>query len=112
MGKSKEINHRIGANIKLVRERAGYTQEQFSEALGVTPNHLSALERGTCGASLELLDRLCRLFHVSADFLFFGPVETDGAILTLAQKLGQTDEAKRVHIQDVLLALLALSENS
>ena len=40
--------------------------------LGKTPNHLSAVERGASGISLEALQRLCRLLGVSADRIIFG----------------------------------------
>ena len=102
MAEGKAINQRIGTNIKLAREKTGYTQEQFSERLGVTPNHLSAVERGTCGASLDLLERLCRTFHVSADFLFFGPSQTDSEIAALARQLGQAEGHKQAAIQSAL----------
>lgn len=55
MRQKKEINVRIGANIQSARERAKYTQEELSEMIGVTPNHLSAIERGASGASLETI---------------------------------------------------------
>ena len=40
--------------------------------LGMTPNHLSAIERGASGISLEALQRLCRLLGVSADRIILG----------------------------------------
>ena len=59
-------------NIQVAREQAGYTQDTLSEMLGKTPNHLSAVERGASGISLEALQRLCRLLGVSADRIIFG----------------------------------------
>lgn len=72
MRPKKEINRRVGANIQLAREQAHYTQEELSELLSITPNHLSAIERGVSGVTLETLEHLCRLFGVSADMLLFG----------------------------------------
>jgi DNA-binding XRE family transcriptional regulator len=46
MRTKKTINIEIGANIQAARERAGYTQEELSEVLNITPNHMSAIERG------------------------------------------------------------------
>ena len=71
MREKKDINIEIGGNIQVAREQAGYTQDTLSEMLGMTPNHLSAIERGASGISLEALQRLCRLLGVSADRIIF-----------------------------------------
>ena len=42
----KEEDRIFGENIKREREKAGYTQERFSEMIDMTPNNLSAVERG------------------------------------------------------------------
>ena len=52
MREKKDINIEIGGNIQVAREQAGYTQDTLSEMLGMTPNHLSAIERGASGISL------------------------------------------------------------
>lgn len=38
----------LGNNIKSIRKNANYTQEEFSEKLGITPQFLSTVERGLC----------------------------------------------------------------
>ncbi len=68
----KPINVRVGANIQKLREEQHYTQEELSEKLGVTPNHLSAIERGVSGISLELLEKLCQVLLVTSDHILFG----------------------------------------
>ena len=72
MQQKKPINIRVGANIQWLREERHYTQEALSELLGVTPNHLSAIERGVSGISLELMAKLCEVLQVSADHILFG----------------------------------------
>ena len=74
MREKKDINIEIGGNIQVAREQAGYTQDTLSEMLGMTPNHLSAIERGASGISLEALQRLCRLLGVSSDRISLGPM--------------------------------------
>lgn len=68
----KPINVRVGANIQWLREERHLTQEGLSEKIGVTPNHLSAIERGVSGISLELLEKLCQELSVTADHILFG----------------------------------------
>lgn len=68
----KSINQTVGSNIKREREKAGYTQERFSELIGMGPKSLSAVERGTVGISLSALRRVCVVLSVSGDALLFG----------------------------------------
>lgn len=95
----KPINIRVGVNIQKLREEHHYTQEELSEKIGVTPNHLSAIERGVSGISLELLEKLCQILSVTADHILFGrkPAEANGEeLLRLLQSInhGQTEIAK------------------
>lgn len=83
MREKKDINIEIGGNIQVAREQAGYTQDTLSEMLGMTPNHLSAIERGASGISLEALQRLCRLLGVSADRIIFGTDAPEAEALRL-----------------------------
>ena len=87
MREKKDINIEIGGNIQVAREQAGYTQDTLSEMLGMTPNHLSAIERGASGISLEALQRLCRLLGVSADRIIFGTDEPEAEALALARRI-------------------------
>lgn len=112
MRPKKEINWRIGANIQAARENARYTQEQLSERLGITPNHLSAVERGAAGASLELIERLCLTMRISTDYLFFGEANEDYTITRLAQQLNNNAPEKLDQIKQIMSALVELLEPS
>lgn len=59
MPEKKDLNVLIGTNIRQAREAAGFTQEKFSEMIGIGPKSLSAIERGTVGISLAALKRVC-----------------------------------------------------
>ena len=69
----KEINQIVGTNIKREREKAGYTQEQFSEMIGIGAKSLSAVERGVVGVSLTTLIRICELLSVSTGTILLAP---------------------------------------
>ena len=75
MQEKKTINVEVGANIKAMRERAGLTQEQLSERIGIGVKSLSAIERGTVGVSLTTLRKVCEELSVSSDALLFGAGE-------------------------------------
>lgn len=59
--------------LRTLRVQQGYTQEAAAERLGVERSHLSRMERGQKGCSLELLVRLAQLYGVSLDYLLLGP---------------------------------------
>ena len=65
----KEINRRVGANIQRAREQARYTQEELSELLSITPNHLSAIERGERKPTLETLYRISLALEIKMSTL-------------------------------------------
>ncbi len=109
MREKKNINVQIGTNIQFAREAAGYTQEKLSELVGLTPNHLSAIERGVSGASLEVLQKLCPLLNVSADYLIFGQSGTDDEALILARQISNIAPERKEHVRKAISALLELS---
>jgi len=47
LGRTEGEPARFGAKLRVLRERAGLTQEELAERAGVTPHAISALERGT-----------------------------------------------------------------
>lgn len=106
MREKKDINIEIGGNIQVAREQAGYTQDTLSEMLGMTPNHLSAIERGASGISLEALQRLCRLLGVSADRIIFGTDEPEAEALALARRISDIKPEYRQQVQEPLSAIL------
>jgi transcriptional regulator with XRE-family HTH domain len=65
MIEKKELNILVGANIKREREKAGHTQDQFSEMLGIGSKSLSAIERGVVGISLTTLLKICDVLCIS-----------------------------------------------
>ena len=67
----KEINIQIGERIKEARETSGHTQEQLAEAIEVSPQYISDLERGVVGISIPTLKRLCTSLAVSSDQILF-----------------------------------------
>lgn len=86
MNVKKDINIEIGANIKREREKAGLTQDQFSEMIGIGSKSLSAIERGTVGISLSALRRVCNTLSISSDALLF-PNAPENDISNLAKRL-------------------------
>ena len=71
MREKKEINIQIGEQVRIAREQAKLTQEQFAERIEVSPQYISDLERGVVGISIPTLKRLCTSLSVSSDQILF-----------------------------------------
>lgn len=88
MDDKKDLNVIVGANIKREREKAGYTQDQFSEMLGIGSKSLSSIERGVVGVSLTTLLRICEILHVSPNVVLLKKThqnDLDGILTQLEQ---------------------------
>ena len=64
-------NNRSNANVspwKNLRERAGLTQREVSDALGYsTPQFISNVERGRCRFPIQKLGKIRKLYRLSVD---------------------------------------------
>lgn len=109
MRDKKEINIFVGANIQRAREHAGLTQEQLSEMMDISPQHLSAIERGVYGTSIENLQKICTLLNESADFILLGkaPSNEDNA---LAQRIAAVRPECKDQVMEGISVLLELAK--
>ena len=108
MRSKKQINVDIGERIKLAREKKHLTQESLAEAIDVSTQYISDLERGVVGASLSTLKSICVTLGVTSDSLLFGTsnAKTPEQITTLLCDLPQRqlellEEIIRLYIRAV-----------
>ena len=64
-------NWALGNAIRAARIQKGYTQEQLSELLEITPSHLKMMEGGRRNPSVPLLFQMMALLDFSVDALVF-----------------------------------------
>ena len=76
----------FGKRIKEVRKKNDMTQEQLADALYLSVDSVSRIETGKGMCMPEHLVHICELFHVSADYLFFG-----NEAIALGQSQGRKD---------------------
>ena len=74
----------VGERIKYLREKKGESQEKLGEAIGLSQNSISKLEKGDTQLTLENQINIAKHFNVSHDYLCIG-VRND-SILTLLEK--------------------------
>ena len=64
------IEQEIGHRIKEIRKQKKIPQEKLAEMIGITPNYMSALERGAYNIKLDLLVQIIDCLDITADDLF------------------------------------------
>lgn len=62
----------IGKRIRDIRKKNGYTQTKLSEQLMLSVDSVSNIENGKTTCMPEHIMRLCQLFNISADYIYFG----------------------------------------
>jgi transcriptional regulator with XRE-family HTH domain len=64
------LRKRFGRRLREIRASRKLTQEEFAEALGISVDFLSLIERGRNAPSFETLDKIAKRLHVSVADLF------------------------------------------
>lgn len=67
----EDPNWILGNTIRTARMKKGYTQEELSELLDITPGHLKHMESGKRKPSVPLLFQMMKLLDFSIDELVF-----------------------------------------
>lgn len=68
---NKKFHMDFGARVRLAREQAGLTREQFAEMIGKSPTFIADVERGSVGVSVLTLIRICEVLNISSDRLLW-----------------------------------------
>ena len=105
----KEINIQIGERIKTAREDSGQTQEQLAEAIEVSPQYISDLERGVVGISIPTLKRLCTHLGVSSDRILFDR-QTEAYAAAIGEKCRTLSDSQFRMVLDIIDRLLSAVE--
>lgn len=64
-----DLQRRVGANLRRIRQERGLSQEQFAEVLGVHRTYMGGLERGERNLTLRSLERIAVLIEISPEDL-------------------------------------------
>lgn len=90
----KEINVVLGQRVKELRKQNGYTREEFSEMLSVSPRFLASVECGEVGVSISTLKSISLLLKVPTDYLIgiSNPEDTDLSRQLAIKKIDSIDD--------------------
>ena len=64
MAKRFALRKVLGLNVRLERTRQAMTQEELAELAGSDQTYVSAIERGTKAASIDVIERLAKALRV------------------------------------------------
>ncbi len=64
------ISRRIRTRLRLLRKKAGYTEWEVADAIGVLPKSIAAFEAGYRLPSPVTLRKYAALFDVTLDYLY------------------------------------------
>lgn len=73
----EDYKQEIGIRLKQARKSRNITQEQISEALGISQKHYSEVERGITGLSVGHFIQLSDVLSISLDYLLKGNMAQD-----------------------------------
>lgn len=65
-----DIKKQVGERLKEARKIAGYTQAQVAEIMYMTQQQYSRFENGLYELNYSQIITLCKLYDISADYLF------------------------------------------
>ena len=75
MQRKETVEQSVGRQIQRIRRERGYTQQVFSEMVGISTNYLSDVERGKKSIRLEKLVLIMNELQCSADDLFMDKID-------------------------------------
>lgn len=96
-----------GTLVKNLRLRAGLTQSQVADSLGVTPGYISNVENNRTAMSLRILTYYARLVGCSLDSLV-GELEPEYSETALDRKLYETIIKLNIETKEKILKTIEL----
>jgi transcriptional regulator with XRE-family HTH domain len=89
----------IGSRIAYLRDRRGWTQEELSQALGISRASLSHYEKNRREPDSETLTKFADVFNVSLDYLVG---RTDNPNLVMDEDVGQFVDQLELSDEEIL----------
>jgi len=65
-----DVCQRLGQNLRRLRERKGWSQEEFADEASIHRTYVSGLERGVRNPTIRVVEKLAKALGVHAGQLF------------------------------------------
>ena len=92
----------LGQRIKEKRQTLKITQQELAQSLGITPQHISAIEQGKWAPSLAIVAKLAEELGVTTDYLLSGK---EGIITDTIPAI-KADKRLNLKVKRALIALV------
>ena len=66
----KNLYKKFGLNVVYYRKRQKMTQLQLAELVDIDRSHISAIELGNVGVSMDVIFKLCEVLNITPKELF------------------------------------------
>lgn len=66
----KSLYEKLGLNVVYYRKRKKFTQLQLAELVDIDRSHISAIELGNVGASLDVIFKMSEVLEIAPKDLF------------------------------------------
>ncbi len=100
------MNMDIADRLQELRKKAGYSQEQVAEMLGLSRQAVSKWESGQGKPEIDNIVKLTEIYNVSADYILLG-IENRGTV-AVPEKNGLCHEYKKAISIIAIIAATAL----
>ena len=103
---NKDINERVGFQLREAREKAKITQKELAEYIKIGKNHIHQVETGKSKASVEILLGYCdRLGITPNEILEFGMGDISPKLVSQISSMTVSDQEKLSQILDLIYAI-------
>ncbi len=92
----------LGERVRQRRQALKITQQELAQAIGMTPQHISAIEQGKWAPSITLLPKLAEELGASIDYLVSGKE----GIITDTMAAIKADKRLKLKAKRALMALI------
>ncbi len=96
----------MAERLQKLRRKAGYSQEQTAELLGISRQAVSKWESGQGKPDLDNLVRLTEIYNTSADYILLGTEKNMGT--SVPEKSGLSPEVRKMLCSLAVIAGTAL----
>lgn len=90
------ISMHIGKNIRILRKKAGLTQAQLAEVLGIKQQMIADYERCKVNPEVSRLPVLAKALSVSVGELFQAEVKEAGVVVPIRRKNRRDSQAQEI----------------
>ena len=96
----------MGSRIKKLRKDSGMSQEELAGKLGISRSYFSKIENDQRGLSIDIMQKICRIFNISMDEFFNNEEEKDTYLETETKKFHK--KIDRFHFLTVTMFTLTV----